>query len=871
MALLFLYELRGADNSYFRISSKTLSFEFLPDFESPGDDDGDNIYEVTVIARGSDGSTRVDLEIEVADVNEAPTAPVLSKSEIDENTISVGTVSASDPDGDSVTLSLSGGADASHFDFDASTGALSFKNAPDYENPQDGNGDNSYELTFSATDPAQLTTSNNLVVTVNNVSATPVLSNSEIFENTTEVGIVSASDPGDLLTLSLSGGADASLFDFDPSSGTLAFKNAPDYENPQDDDGDNQYELTFTATDTAQLTTSGNLVVTVNNVSMAPTALTLSINRVVERKRFSVVLSADVEEGESPSFRLTRAYDSDLFFVRENKLHSSFLPNFSIPRDVNSDNVYVVEVIAQSSGIDSEPSLLAITVVSRHNAAPSDPGLSNNTIFENNQTVGTLSTTDPDSDPVYYSITGSADAALFEIVNGDTLAFIEAPDFENPSDNDGNNIYEVSVSATDLINTSGSTLFSITVQDDFEIPATDILLDGESVDQISLEENLDAGTVVSIITAIDSELGDSHTFDLTTTSSGRFEVINGNELAVTGDPQLDHEADNYHVIRIRATDAGGTTYIKRIGVAVTDLDETSVLDRDDYTLDTNTNFIWLHHEHTAGKKLSVIEGRIENETVFGTGFDWQFATWDEYMQFLKNAAEDWTYGVNERLWAFRFPDDYFNQDGLSAQEKSNTFGTLALNRDGSYGGNLFRWANERILYIYPQGDFVDSLSAELRDLRVAYVSAGSEYEDWLQMEGETFTGNRAVMYLIVDRNKGVGFNEWATGQERSTYFDEDENDDGKPNGFDYIFGDEEPMVMLGDNIIQAPSGVWADVILSLEVSTDMTNWTEIVRYEDGVAIYDESMVSIVDGQITYNGDNILQFFRYNASLVTEVN
>ena len=51
---------------------------------------------------------------------------------VDENTTAVGTISASDPDGDTLTYSI-GGTDASSFNLDTSTGALSFKVAPDYE------------------------------------------------------------------------------------------------------------------------------------------------------------------------------------------------------------------------------------------------------------------------------------------------------------------------------------------------------------------------------------------------------------------------------------------------------------------------------------------------------------------------------------------------------------------------------------------------------------------------------------------------------------------------------------------------------------------------------------------------------------------
>ncbi|HIF20251.1 MAG TPA: cadherin repeat domain-containing protein [Gammaproteobacteria bacterium] len=40
-----------------------------------------------------------------------------------------------DGDGDTFTYSITGGADQTLFVIDASAGALSFKNAPDYENP----------------------------------------------------------------------------------------------------------------------------------------------------------------------------------------------------------------------------------------------------------------------------------------------------------------------------------------------------------------------------------------------------------------------------------------------------------------------------------------------------------------------------------------------------------------------------------------------------------------------------------------------------------------------------------------------------------------------------------------------------------------
>ena len=61
-------------------------------------------------------------------------------------------MTASDADGDSLTFSLSGGADQSLFAIDGSTGALSFQSAPDYESPADADTDNAYVLAVTVSD-----------------------------------------------------------------------------------------------------------------------------------------------------------------------------------------------------------------------------------------------------------------------------------------------------------------------------------------------------------------------------------------------------------------------------------------------------------------------------------------------------------------------------------------------------------------------------------------------------------------------------------------------------------------------------------------------------------------------------------------------
>ena len=69
---------------------------------------------------------------------------------------------------------------------------------------------------------------------------------------------------GDALIYSLSG-TDAGLFTIDEGSGEVRFRAAPDYENPADDDGDNVYRVTVTASDGDGNRTGHEVVITVTD------------------------------------------------------------------------------------------------------------------------------------------------------------------------------------------------------------------------------------------------------------------------------------------------------------------------------------------------------------------------------------------------------------------------------------------------------------------------------------------------------------------------------------------------------------------------------------------------------------------------------
>ena len=138
-------------------------------------------------------------------------------------------------------------------------------------------------LTLTATDDGAgtLSASNTVTVTVEALDNTaPAFTSAASFsvaENQAAVGMVEATDEdaADTVSYAITGGADQAKFDIDASSGVLTFKDAPDYENPGDDGGNNTYMVTVTATGgtgARALTADQAITVTVTDVDEPPSA-----------------------------------------------------------------------------------------------------------------------------------------------------------------------------------------------------------------------------------------------------------------------------------------------------------------------------------------------------------------------------------------------------------------------------------------------------------------------------------------------------------------------------------------------------------------------------------------------------------------------
>ena len=90
--------------------------------------------------------------LDITPVNDAPTIASGGMHTTNEGQPFSTAISASDVEGDTLSFSISGGADAALFTINTLTGVLTLNFVPDYESPQDANLDNIYEVTITASD-----------------------------------------------------------------------------------------------------------------------------------------------------------------------------------------------------------------------------------------------------------------------------------------------------------------------------------------------------------------------------------------------------------------------------------------------------------------------------------------------------------------------------------------------------------------------------------------------------------------------------------------------------------------------------------------------------------------------------------------------
>ena len=462
----------GADAQRFEINASTgvVSFVAAPDFEVPGDDDGDNVYafEVTATATSVDGSAREtatqDVEVRVTNVDE-PTAGAVS-------IVNASRAGEAVREGDALradTSAITDGDGVGGFTYEwrrdgtpipGETQATYTAMADDVGAPlsvavvhTDAAGNEASAIVSVATAAVEDDVSNNVarpVFTSGAASSAP--------ENAVATGYTAqANAAAGAVTYSITGGADAQRFEINASTGVVRFVAAPDFEVPGDDDGDNVYAFAVTATATsvdgsARETATQDVEVRVTNVD-EPTAGAVSIvnaSRAGEAVREGDALRADtsaITDGDGVG-GFTYEWRRDGTPISGETQATYDTGAADVGREIRVVATHT-DVAGHPAGAILSPSVSVLDDVSNNVARPVFTSGAASSAPENAVATGYTAQANAAAGAVTYSITGGADAQRFEI-NASTgvVSFVAAPDFEVPGDDGGDNVYAFAVTAT---------------------------------------------------------------------------------------------------------------------------------------------------------------------------------------------------------------------------------------------------------------------------------------------------------------------------------------------------------------------------------------------------------------------------------------
>ncbi len=454
------------------------TYRFDPDGDFDALDDGDSeqvTFTYRAVDNGGGESAPETVTITVTGFNEAPIAADDARS-TDENTAVSGTVGTSDADGTVVSHALVSGVDKGSLIF-LEDGSWSFDPNGEFDDLDAGENEQ-VTFTYRATDnDGARSETKTVTITVTGVDAAnvaPVATDGSA--STSEDSILSGSVPaatdadGTIAGYALVSDVARGDLTFN-SDGTYSFN--PDGDFDALDDGESeQVTFTYRATDNDGAQSAVKTVtITVTGVdpeTVAPVATDGSAGT-----DENTAVSGTVGTSDADGTVVSHALVSDvakgaLTFLEDGSW--SFDPNgeFEALNSGESEQVAFTYRATDNDGAQSAAKTVTITVtgVDAANVAPVITSASAFKVAENTTAVAGIMATDADGDTPVFSIASGADAFLFKIdASTGALSFKSAPDFEEPGDSDGNNVYEVAVRASDGAASDTETL-TITVTDE---------------------------------------------------------------------------------------------------------------------------------------------------------------------------------------------------------------------------------------------------------------------------------------------------------------------------------------------------------------------------------------------------------------------
>ena len=448
------YSLGGTDAGFFDIDRT--SGQLLT--KAPLDYEDKKTYSVTVTATDPSGlSDTIEVTITVTDVNEAPAVTVITPTVyfVENASGPVATYGATDPDGDTVMWDLATGSDSDAFSI-SSTGVLTFKTPPDYENPVDADTNNVYMVTVEASDGPK-TDDLAVTITVTDVDEPPLAPGQPVVseESASSVSVTwtaPANDGRPAIT-----GYDYQYKKTDEQSwsgATYATDGVVTSITITGLDSSTSYEVQARAkndegTSPWSATGAGSTGNTTPDFSNSAVPREVAENTPANVNIGYPVTATDDDNGDSLTYTLGGT-DATSFDIDSKT--GQLKTKADVTYDHETDDTYMVIVTATDSASATAEATVTITVTNVNEPPYFGSGAANRTVAENTppgDPVGLpVSAKDDDAgDTLTYSM-GGADSASFGIDNGTGLITVGAGtrlDFEDGT----KTTYEVTVTATD--------------------------------------------------------------------------------------------------------------------------------------------------------------------------------------------------------------------------------------------------------------------------------------------------------------------------------------------------------------------------------------------------------------------------------------
>jgi len=502
-----------------------------------------------------------DVTITINNVNEAPMlfAQPMSVDENAQNLTPAGVVHAADPEGNSVTFSITNTTLPGAFQIDATTGAILVADSSllDFESVQ------SVTLTVTATDNGVPAKSSSIQVTIalNDKNEAPTIAANQSFlinENSasgTAIGTIAASDAdaGQTLTYALVGSSLDGAFAVDSATGQITVANSSllNYEAVQN------VSLVVAVADSADpaLWSIADMTVNIANVNDAPVLANQSFSVREYLNSGSVVgtMSAtDEDAGQTVTYSIESTSLPGAFMIDPS--NGNILVQNGNPLDYETVTSVTLLVRATDSGNPAKSTTATVTVAI--NDVNESPMMSAQTYSvaenaANGTVVGTVLASDVDAgqsltyeifaSPVPGAFAINAATGQITVANGSLL------DFESRSS------IELAIRASDngtpVLATFAPITINLTNVNEAPVvtPAT-----------FSINENSANGTAVGTVAASDPDAGQSRTFAITAGNLNNAFSINAatGALTVNNAAALNFEVTPSFTLTVTATDNG---------------------------------------------------------------------------------------------------------------------------------------------------------------------------------------------------------------------------------------------------------------------------------------------------------------------------